>query len=214
MAKPFSQACENNKVPILQIIRTVFQTRTTVWEIGSGTGQHACYFAAELPHLTWQATDKAQNLAGIDAWLAEADLPNLPKSLPFDVNDETWPAANVRALFTANTLHIMTWPEVCRLFSGLQKTLDVQADVCIYGPFNYNGRYTSASNERFDYWLKVRDPGSGIRDQAAVVELADSAGLALIADHAMPANNRLLVFRKGRSAETQSDAAGVKSTHA
>ncbi len=196
MTKPFSKACENNKQPILQIIQTIFREPATVFEIGSGTGQHACYFAKNLPHLIWQATDRKENLAGINCWIEEAKLTNLPKSLALNVVDERWPCQKIDALFTANTLHIMSWQEVECFFSGLANYLTEHAFVCIYGPFNYNGHYTSASNQLFDRSLKLRDPKSGIRDFATIEKLAKTAGLIIKEDYAMPANNRLLVLYK------------------
>ncbi len=196
MNKPFSQSCENNKQPILQIIQTVFHQSTTVWEIGSGTGQHACFFAQNLPHLVWQPTDREENLPGINQWIEEAGLTNLPKSLSLNVVDEDWPCKEMDTLFTANTLHIMHWKEVECLFAGLKKYLTDKALVCIYGPFNYNGHYTSGSNLQFDQWLKSRDPQRGIRDFEAIEKLAMAAGLIIKDDFSMPANNRLLVFQK------------------
>jgi len=194
--KPFSQACENNKNPILQVIREVFIDPVTVWEIGSGTGQHACYFAGQLPHIEWQPTDRGEYLQGINLWREEAQLANLKAPLKLDVTDASWPINAIDALFTANTLHIMSWNEVQVLFKRLAENLNPGAPVCIYGPFNYNGTYTSDSNARFDEWLKSRDSLSGIRDFEAVERLAAVAGLAVVNDIAMPANNRLLVFYK------------------
>jgi tRNA G46 methylase TrmB len=110
--KPFSQACENNKDPILQIISTVFCEPITVWEIGSGTGQHACYFARHLPHIEWQPTDRSENIPGIRWWQEEAQLANLKPPLTLDVTNTVWPCNSMDALFTANTLHIMSWDEV------------------------------------------------------------------------------------------------------
>jgi Protein of unknown function (DUF938) len=195
-SKPYSQACENNKATILAVIREVFRQPVTVWEIGSGTGQHACYFASQLPHLIWQATDVADNLPGINAWRDETQLPNLNMPLVLDVTNPVWPCDGMDAVFTANTLHIMSWQQVEILFERLQTYLNPLAQVCIYGPFNYNGKYTSDSNANFDQWLKSRDPLSGIRDFEAVMALAESAGLRLLNDNPMPANNRLLVLEK------------------
>jgi len=194
--KPFSQACENNKEAILNILKQVFCQPLTVWEIGSGTGQHACHFARQLPHLTWQPTDRAGNIAGIRMWLREAQLPNLQAPLPLDVADSVWPCRSIEAVFTANTLHIMSWDEVTLLFQRLAKYLAIQARVCIYGPFNYRGDYTSDSNARFDQWLKQQNPHSCIKHFEQVLALAAAIGLELSADHAMPANNRLLVFER------------------
>jgi hypothetical protein len=195
--KPFSQSCENNKTPILAVIRQVFIQPAIVWEIGSGTGQHACYFARQLPHLVWQPTDLEENISGINAWLEEVQLANLNQPRVLDVNQSVWPCEEgMAAVFTANTLHIMAWNHVQVLFEKLGNYLNPLALICIYGPFNYHGSFTSDSNARFDQWLKDRNPLSGIRDFEAVLVLAESQGLSLLNDHSMPANNRLLVFQK------------------
>jgi hypothetical protein len=165
-----------------------------VLEIGSGTGQHAVHFATALPHLVWQTSDRVRNLAGIRAWLAEATLPNAPAPLALDVTG-SWPASRYDAIFSANTLHIMAWDEVVAMFGALPRVLAGDAIVAIYGPFNYDGRATSESNALFDARLKEDDPRQGIRDFEAVDALARGIGLHLVADVAMPANNRTLVWR-------------------
>jgi SAM-dependent methyltransferase len=195
--RPFSQACANNQQPILEIIRPLFAGVDEVLEIGSGTGQHAAYFGAAMPHLRWQTSDRIENHPGIDAWRAWARLPNVPAPLVLDVN-EPWPIEGTPAIFCANVIHIISWPEVELLFEGIGRHLRAPGLVCFYGPYNFNGRFTSDSNARFDQWLKDRDPRSGIRDFEAVNALAKEAGLALQADHAMPANNRCLAWRLAR----------------
>jgi cyclopropane fatty-acyl-phospholipid synthase-like methyltransferase len=167
--KPFSQACENNKEPILQVIKTVFCQPTTVWEIGSGTGQHACYFAKRLPHIEWQPTDRSENIPGIRLWLEEAQLANLKPPLILDVTDTVWTCNGIDAVFSANTLHIMSRDEVQIFFDRLAAHLNANASICIYGPFNYNGAYTSDSNARFDQWLKSQNTLSGIKDFEDIV---------------------------------------------
>jgi len=148
MTKPFSQACENNKYPILQKIQTAFNESSLVWEIGSGTGQHACYFAEQLPHLTWQTSDREENLLGINRWLADAELANAPYCVAFNVMDKVWPCQQMEAVFTANTLHIMPWQAVESFFSGLGRYLIDNAVVCIYGPFKYAGKLTTTLIKR------------------------------------------------------------------
>jgi cyclopropane fatty-acyl-phospholipid synthase-like methyltransferase len=200
--KPYSPNCERNRDPILSVLRTHFADRRRVLEIGSGTGQHAVHFAAAMPWLVWQCSDAVDNLPGIRQWLAEADLPNTPD--PFPLQATTTPAPGFApplhtrfdAVFSANTLHIMGWPEVQALFAALPDVLEDDATVAIYGPFNIGGAYTSESNREFDGWLKERDPRSGIRDFEAVDALACGAGLRLVDDIAMPANNRTLIWRK------------------
>ena len=194
--KPYSESCEQNRAPILAVLREVFADRRRLLEIGSGTGQHAVYFAPELPHLLWQTGDVAQYHPGIRLWLAEAALPNVLAPIALDVNDTGWHSGRYDAVFSANTLHIMSWPEVERFFAGVGTVLEPGGVLVVYGPFNYNGNYTSDSNARFDAWLKQRDPASGVRDFEAVNALAKSQGLVLQQDIAMPANNRSLVWQK------------------
>jgi len=193
--KPFSQACENNKGPILEVLRHAFDDRRSVLEIGSGTGQHAVYFAAQLSHLEWQTSDLEQNHPGIRLWLDEAGLPNLRPPIALDVTHPDWPEG-FDAVFTANTTHIMPWSAVERMIARIGAELPTDGVFCQYGPFNYGGRYTSDSNARFDLWLRQVDPAQGIRDFEAVEALALQAGLELVADHALPANNRLLEWIK------------------
>lgn len=191
---PFSQACENNKAPILAVLQQAFANCTQVLEVGSGTGQHAVHFAAGLPHLSWQASDQALYLPDLTERLRRAALPNLPLPLLLDIRAAPAAVKGYDAVFSANTLHIMPWPVVQQLFAHLNNFCTADATLCIYGPFNYNDRFTSDSNRAFDASLKSRDPAMGIRDITAVVALADAAGFTLRHDHSMPANNRLLQF--------------------
>ncbi len=193
--KPYAESSEKNKAPILAVLKVIFSDRKLVLEIASGTGQHAVYFARELSHLTWQPSELAHNLAGIQAWLDEAQLPNLLTPLAIDVNDASWPITKVDAIFNANTVHIISWPEVERMFANLARVIAPGGCVCLYGPYNYGGMFSSESNARFDAWLKSRDPNSGVRDFDAVNQLASLHGLYLLRDIAMPSNNRMLVWR-------------------
>lgn len=193
--KPHSPACDRNREPILQVLKDFLGDRRRLLEIGSGTGQHAAYFAAAFPQLTWQCSDLAENLPGISAWLGEAGHPNTPKPLCLDVTAD-WPREAFDVIFTANSLHIMAWRSVERLFARLPEALEEAGLLIVYGPFNYRGQFTSASNEQFDQWLKARDALQGIRDFEAVDALARQATLTLLADRAMPANNRMLIWRR------------------
>jgi len=196
MNKPYSESCDQNKKPILEVILPIFSTVSRVLEIGSGTGQHAIYFAEKMPHLTWYTSDRRSYLDGINMWLEDAGLPNAVPPLELDVTDDHWPVVDVDAVFTANAVHIMGRREVARLIEGAGKVLSEQGALVIYGPFNYGGSYTSESNARFDQWLKSRDAGSGIKDFEEIMSLANDNGMQLIADMAMPANNRILHFTK------------------
>lgn len=193
--KPYAPACDRNRAPILDVLRVRFAGCRNVLEIGSGTGQHAVHFAAALPHLNWQSSDREENLPGIRQWLAEAALPNTPPPLELDVCG-AWPTARFDAVFTANTLHIMGWNSVRALFKALPQVLTPDARLTVYGPFNYGGLFTSSSNAEFDSSLKSMNPERGIRDFEAVDALATEIGFELIADEPMPANNRSLSWQR------------------
>ena len=209
--RPFSQACANNQAPILAVLEQAFADRRQVLEIGSGTGQHSVYFAPRLPHLVWQTSDLPEHHAGIAAWHAAQPAPNLRAPITFDLQDSIWPqtadgvvndavdgaaGGGFDAVFTSNTSHIVAWPLVERMFALVGQHLPVGGVFAIYGPFNYESQFTSDSNRAFDAWLRQRDAASGIRDLEALQALGLQHGLKLVQDHAMPANNRTLVFHK------------------
>ncbi len=194
--KPYAESCEQNRDAILQVIAPLLVHSHAVLEIGSGTGQHAVYFAPHMPHLLWQPSDCAEALPGIQLWLDEAALQNTRPALVLEVCQNTWPELTVDSVFSANTCHIMHWHMVEAMFAGVGRLLSEHGQLLLYGPFNYHGTYTSESNRRFDDWLKARDANSGVRDFAALDALANAAGLRLCTDYSMPANNRLLHWKK------------------
>lgn len=196
MDKPFSQACENNKAAILAVLQAELADSKRVLEVGSGTGQHAVHFAEHLPQLIWQTSDQAQNHRGIKQWLAESNLSNAQAPLQLDVRDHDWGKVAYDAVFTANSLHIMALESAQHFVRNVTRALPDGGRFLAYGPFNYKGDYTSESNARFDVWLKQQDPQSAIRDFEMLDQYARSGGLRLSQDYTMPANNRLLVWRK------------------
>jgi cyclopropane fatty-acyl-phospholipid synthase-like methyltransferase len=196
MNKPYSSACDNNQEPIFSVIEGVFKNCKNVLEVGSGTGQHAVYFAKRMPHLIWHTSDVIKNHEGILAWLGEADLNNVIEPLALDVCDSTWPIDKVDAVFSANAVHIMSWEAVKLMVIGVGELLEDEGLLVLYGPFNYNNAFTSESNARFDVWLKQRNPESGIRNFEDLEEIANASGLYLQNDHEMPANNRILCWKK------------------
>jgi cyclopropane fatty-acyl-phospholipid synthase-like methyltransferase len=191
-----SEACERNKEPIRKILAQAFAHSKKVLEIGSGTGQHALHFAAHFPHLVWQPSDTGEYLQGLRERIRHEGTANLLTPVELDVRRLPWNLEPVDAVFTANTLHIMSWPAVRDFFSGLGAVLTTPAVLCVYGPFRYDGQYTSPSNAEFDRYLRARDPESGIRNFEDVNTLASEQGLSLSADHVMPANNQLLIWQK------------------
>ena len=193
-AKPFSQACENNKAAILTVLQAHLRDATRVLEIGSGTGQHAIFFAEHLPHLHWQTSDLAEHHAGIREWLKEFPRHNLLSPLTLNVATSLWDFGSFVGVFTANTLHIMAWDEVLAMLDGVAKVLCPQGKLVIYGPFNYRGQFTSPSNARFNEWLQAQAPHRAIRDFDALCAAASARGLRWLDDIEMPANNRCLVF--------------------
>lgn len=196
--KPFSESCVQNCTPILDVIQPLFKSTKQLLEIGSGTGQHAVYFAPKMPHLTWQTSDVEANHLGISAWLAEVGSENIAAPLSLDVcNQESWlKVHHIDAIFSANTLHIMSRQHVECFFKGVAETLTSGGLLVVYGPFNYEGSYTSESNANFDVWLKRQNAHSAIRDSEWLDDLAEQGGMKRIHDIEMPANNRILVWNK------------------
>jgi cyclopropane fatty-acyl-phospholipid synthase-like methyltransferase len=190
-----SETCERNKAPILAVLREELAACTRVLEVGSGTGQHAVYFAAALAQLIWQPSELQESLPALAERIRLEGGANLLAPVELDVLADPWPVTSVDAVFSANTLHIMGWSAVCEFFRGAAAILARPGVLCVYGPFRFDGRHTSESNVAFDQWLRQRDPASGVRDFEALDRLAQQRGLTLAANHAMPANNRTLVWR-------------------
>jgi cyclopropane fatty-acyl-phospholipid synthase-like methyltransferase len=196
MRKPYSESCDQNKLPILSIVEPIFADCSEVLEIGSGTGQHAIYFAEKMPHLLWRCSDCAPYLAGINQWIEDSHISNVITPTTLDVSTSQWPTNPVDAVFTANSFHIMHDQDVINLMNGAGKLLNAGGHLVIYGPFNYNGEFTSASNKSFEQWLKSRDSLSGIKNFEDVESLANQNGFKLCRDYDMPANNRIVHFIK------------------
>ena len=195
MNKPYAAAAEQNREPILEVLKKEFSQVNSVLEIGSGTGQHAVYFAQHLPYLTWQSSDVNEMLPGINLWLDEANLPNTSRAIELDVCKQ-WPDEKFDAAYAANVAHIMHSNEIEAMFSELGNVLKPSAKFCLYGPFNINGEYTSASNQKFDMWLKNRDPESYIRDKSYLDDLAIKSKLEPTNSYQMPSNNLILCWKR------------------
>jgi hypothetical protein len=198
---PHSEACERNKGPILAVLKEAFAGCSHVLEIGSGTGQHAVHFALAMPGLVWQPSELPDAMPDLRKRVFNAGPANLRAPVEIDVTAPRWEVRPVDGIFTANTLHILHWPQVEALFAGLPAIAKPGAVLAVYGPFRYAGRYTSPSNESFDRMLHARDPQSGLRDFEDVDALARRAGFELRADHAMPANNQTLIWALPAAAE-------------
>ena len=193
---PFSQASENNKFPILDVLKHHLNNRRSLLEIGGGTGQHAAFFARQFPEIIWQSSDIHSNVKTLNLRVASAKLKNLPLATSLDVNKETWNYGFYDAIFSANCLHIISEDSVINFFKGTSKHINDGGVLLVYGPFKYRGKFTTESNADFDRWLKARDPKSGIRDFEWTNELAEEVGFSLVEDNAMPANNQLLAWAK------------------
>ena len=196
--KPYSESCERNQEPILKILQETLVNQQCVLEIASGTGQHAVYFGRALPHLSWQTSELTQKHEGILAWLNEIKLPNVLTPITINVNDAKWPVGIVDTVFNANTVHIISWLEVERMFAGIARVLNANGILCLYGPFKYKGKFTSESNARFDAFLRSNNRNSGIRNFEDINRLAESHGLFLVKDVDMPSYNQILVWQRAQ----------------
>jgi len=196
MNKPFAESCAQNQQVILDVLKTLLTESGTVLEIGSGTGQHAVFFTENLPHLDWQPSDLQDQHAGMKMWLDEVEHDRIKQPLEINVDVGPWPVEDMDYVYTANTTHIISSPQAESMLKHVADCLKPGGLFLQYGPFNYNGNYTSESNARFDVWLKQRDPNSCIKHFETIQELAEKNGMRLLKDFEMPANNRILVWRK------------------
>ncbi|MCB1773190.1 MAG: DUF938 domain-containing protein [Gammaproteobacteria bacterium] len=196
MEKPFAESCAENRGPIFTVLEPRLRHRRRLLEIGSGTGQHAAYFAPLLPNLTWQTSDMPSQHDGINAWIDAAGVGNIMRPLALDVLTDRWPVQRYDAVFSANTAHIMGERAVEAMFDGVGQVLEDGGEFLLYGPFNYHGEFSAPSNASFDQWLRQRDPQMGIRDLDWLRELAEAAAMDLAEDLEMPVNNRTLVWRR------------------
>ncbi len=195
--KPFSQSCENNKLPILQLLEKKLGNSRHILEIGSGTGQHAVHFAGHLPWLEWQTSDRKENHQGIRLWMEAYPASNLLAPIELDVGDKShWPKQKFDGVFTANTAHIMGWSEVGLMFAGVSQILLDKGLFIQYGPFNRSGKFSSESNKDFEKWLKQQGIHMGIRDLDDLEILAKENNLHLLEELSMPANNLILIWEK------------------
>lgn len=195
--KQSAPATERNRNAILDVLVREFHAVTSVLEIGSGTGQHAVFFAENIPTLRWQTSDRLENHAAINAWVEDAELDNVLLPLAVDVLEVDSVPGNYDAVFSANTAHIMSFAAVIRMFELVGRVLSGGGVFCLYGPFNLNGEFTSESNAVFDRSLKSQDALMGIRDLEALVDLAGQSGMRELRRYTMPANNILIVWQKG-----------------
>jgi len=204
VTKPYASAPARNAAPILGVLRHELRDRSTVFEIGSGTGQHAVTFAAALPGITWQTSDLVQSHDGIATWIEEAGHGNVLPPLEFDVLLASVPAVAYDAVFSANTAHIMSYAAVRRMFALAGAMLRPQGIFCLYGPFSRGGRFSTASNAAFDASLRARNPAMGIRDLDDLEVLAGDSGMGLARRYAMPANNLLVVWSRQENSSEMS----------
>lgn len=197
MEKPYSAACDRNKEPILHVLQQVIlPSDRRLLEVGTGTGQHAVYLAPHFPQLEWFPTDLSVNIPGMNLWFQEAKIPNIQKPVRLDVGKDDFPKLKFDVVFTANTFHIMHWKECKSFMKLLGNRLREGSRFVVYGPFKYEGKFTSESNADFDLSLKGRDPLMGIRAFEDVLANMTKNGFELLEDYEMPANNRVLVFQR------------------
>ena len=204
--KPYAESCDRNAAQILAVIRQKFSGAGEILEIGSGTGQHAVYFAEAMPSIRWQTSDQNEMHAGIQMWLDDAGANNILPPLSLDVVvEQDWPVRKFDGVFSANTAHIMAKDAVAKMFTGVARVLKPEGLFLLYGPYMYQGKHTSESNELFDRRLRLRQPQSGVRDLEWLREIAAKVGLILLEDVEMPANNRILIWGLARDSQQESD---------
>jgi len=196
--KPYAISCDRNSEPILEVLKDYISDRQSLFEVGAGTGQHAVFMAPHFLNLNWTLADLEDRHAGIQQWLKDFPRSNVKGPVEYSIGDTKQSFSKFDTVFTANTIHIVSWNTCLQLFDDLA-TLPENGLFITYGAFNYGGEFTSESNERFNKWLLEKHPGGGgIKDFEKVSSELNERGFVLLNDHEMPANNRMLVFQKTR----------------
>jgi hypothetical protein len=191
----FAPSAARNREPILQALRGHLPSSGLVLEIASGSGEHVVHFAAALPNLTWQPTDpQPDRRASIDTWAA--GLANVRPALALDATGD-WPVQHADAVLCINMIHIAPWQAAEGLVSGASRILPARGLLALYGPYRRAGRPMEPGNAAFDADLRSRNPAWGLREVEAVASLAAAAGFGPPRIEAMPANNLLVLFRRG-----------------
>ena len=196
MELPFSEACERNKGPILEVLRKVFSKTETVLEIGSGTGQHAVHFSTHLSHLVWQPTELGENVAMLKSRIDLEGPENLLPAKELDVLRNNWELEKTDAVFIANVFQIAPIEVMHSCLIGTSNCLKRLGIFCVYGPFRFEGKFTSPNNAEFDSSLRANNPEWGIRDFEQLCQVAEERDFTFQHNYSMPANNQLLVFKK------------------
>ncbi len=193
---PYSQACECNKTPILEVLTEYLKSGDCILEIGSGTGQHAEYFANSMPDIIWQPSDQSCYLSGLKQRFDALALVNIKPVFELDVCQYDWSQHRYDAVFSANTLHIMSEAAGKLFLSNVSQAIKLGGLLIIYGPFCYDGAYTSDSNQAFDAYLRSEDAEQGIRHFDSVALCLRQGGFSLLQDRSMPSNNQCLIWKK------------------
>jgi len=186
-----------NRGPIAAVLREWLPRNGLVLELASGTGEHSVHFARTFPQITWQPSDvEPKAVASIEAWQADAQRPNLREPVVLDVADLPWPVAHADALLSINLVHISPWEVSLALLEGAKRVLPEGGPFILYGPWRVAGEPVAESNLLFEAQLKERDERFGLREVGEFAAEAEACGLLLSEQRVMPANNRMLLFRR------------------
>lgn len=184
-------AAGRNRGAILEVLRRVLPAAGLVLEVASGSGEHAAFFAAEMPGLVFQPSDPdPARRASIDAWCE--GLANVRPALDLDAM-AAW-GIRADAAVCINMIHIAPWEATMGLMRNAAAALPAGGPLVLYGPFRRGGGHTAPSNAAFDAELRGRNPAWGVRDLEDVVGAAEGFVLDEVVE--MPANNLCVVFRK------------------
>lgn len=197
--KLFAPSALRNEPAITALLRGVAPESGRALEIASGTGQHVTAFAAALPGLLWQPTEiAADRIASIDAYAAEAALPNLAPARSLDASAPGWARDHppYALIYMGNLLHLLPEPTAAAILVQTAQALETGGIFVIYGPFKRAGTLTSEGDIRFDAELRAADPAIGYKDVEWATHLLTGAGLTAAPPHEMPANNLALIARR------------------
>ncbi len=196
-ARLSSASASRNKAPISEALAGLLPPEARVFEVASGTGEHALACVTRRPDLIWTPSEPdPASRASVNAWAQEAEG-RMRSCLDIDVMQPGWSGGHdpFDALFCANMIHIAPWEAAVGVFEGARDLIASGGAVHLYGPF-LDGERTAPSNLQFDTDLKRRDPRWGVRSLEAVDALAADHGFDRTGRLDMPANNLLLSWER------------------
>lgn len=201
-ARLVAPSASRNTEPLCALLSQVAPRQGRALEIASGTGQHVAAFAAHLPDLHWQPSDPdPARRASINARALDTGLTTIAPAIALDAGQPGWSTGHpdMDLIVVINLLHLIPMAAVETALHEAALALAPGGRFVIYGPFMRGGELTSPGDKTFHDSLQAENPAIGYKDDFDIMDLLQSAGLAMAEVIEMPANNLALIAEKPKT---------------